>query len=481
MLAKLSVYEWRLLRADRTLWTLTAFFAAVVAYGVYNGVAWTRFQAATIGSVQREEATRLDSLRGRLAAIAAGDTAGLKPWLDPRSASTVGGNIGARYTVLPPAPLAALAVGQSDLYPYYARISTRIKQTFVVNDEIENPTNLLAGRFDLSFVIIYIYPLLILALSYNLVSAEREQGTLALLLSQPVRVRRVIGGKVLVRAALVVALALGFTVAGALVAGVPLAAAGVLPRLALWAAVVAAYGAFWFAAALAVNALGRSSAFNAVALLGVWLATVVLVPSLYNVAITTLRPSPSRVLLTQTLREASNAAQERGTLLLAKYYNDHPELMPAGGKADTENYAARAIAVQEDVERSIEPALRDFDARLVSQQALADRYRFVSPAVVTQAALYDVAGTGVHRYTHFQRLVDAYHGEWRRFWYPRIFGNAPLTEADYDAIPRFEFREEPLRSVVLRTVPGLVALLVPAALLAVAAVAGLRRVSLAER
>jgi hypothetical protein len=42
MLARLSVYEWRLLRADRTLWILTAFFAAVVAYGVYNGVAWKR-------------------------------------------------------------------------------------------------------------------------------------------------------------------------------------------------------------------------------------------------------------------------------------------------------------------------------------------------------------------------------------------------------------------------------------------------------
>ena len=66
--------------------------------------------------------------------------------------------------------------------------------------EIENPNRLLAGRFDLAFVIVFLYPLLILTLSYNMLSAEQEQGTLALTLSQPVSLRTLVSGKVLLRA-----------------------------------------------------------------------------------------------------------------------------------------------------------------------------------------------------------------------------------------------------------------------------------------
>src|SRR4030095_593469 len=109
--------------------------------------------------------------------------------------------------------LSALSVGQSDLYPYYFKVSRQSKQTFVTNDEIENPTNLLAGRFDLSFVIIYLLPLLILALSYNLISAEREQGTLAMMMSQPVALRSFVAGKVGLRGIVVLLLAIGFSLA----------------------------------------------------------------------------------------------------------------------------------------------------------------------------------------------------------------------------------------------------------------------------
>ena len=37
----------------------------------------------------------------------------------------------------------------------------------------------MVGRFDLAFVTVYLLPLLVLALSYNVLSEEREQGTLA--------------------------------------------------------------------------------------------------------------------------------------------------------------------------------------------------------------------------------------------------------------------------------------------------------------
>jgi ABC-2 type transport system permease protein len=73
---------------------------------------------------------------------------------------------------------------------------------------------LLSGRFDLAFVILYLYPLLILSLGYNLVSGEKEAGTLALTLSQPVALRTLVAGKVAMRFAFVLALAVALSLAG---------------------------------------------------------------------------------------------------------------------------------------------------------------------------------------------------------------------------------------------------------------------------
>jgi ABC-2 type transport system permease protein len=59
---------------------------------------------------------------------------------------------------------------------------------------------------------VFLFPLRILALSYNLLSAEREQGTLALVLSQPVRLSTVVLGKLVARFGLVVVLGAALTV-----------------------------------------------------------------------------------------------------------------------------------------------------------------------------------------------------------------------------------------------------------------------------
>lgn len=468
-------FEWRLLRADATLRTLAIVLALLVGYALFNGTRWVAFQRETIRAVQAEEAERLAAHQATIARLASGDSTGVSPWTNPAIPSVAGGTQATRYAVLPPAPLATFAVGQSDLYPYYARVSTRSKQSFIVNDEIENPVNLMAGRFDLAFVIIYVLPLLILALTYNVVSAEREQGTLDLLLSQPVDARRVIWAKLLARIGVVLGVTLALLVVGTLAGGAELTAPGALARLGLWALVVTLYALFWFGVALAVNAAGRSSATNAVILLGAWLAVVVIIPSLYNVAITTLRPSPSRVELTTALRAATNEATEKGNVLLQKYYLDHPEMMP-GGAPDMDNFAARTIAVQEAVEESMAPQLADFDARLVAQQALADRYRFVSPALVVQAALFDIAGTSIHRYRYFQDAVDGFHRQWRDWFFPRIFARSTLTAQDLGALPRFDFREEPARVVAARVMPALLGLALPTLLLAAVASGELRRV-----
>jgi ABC-2 type transport system permease protein len=471
---RLASFEWRLLRADATLRIFAVILTLLTGYGVYNGRQWVRFQEGTIARVLDEEASRFALHRADVMRAANGDTArAIQFWASPAATSRAGTTLLTRYAILPPAALGAFAVGQSDLYPYYTRVSTRTKQTFMVNDEIENPVNLMAGRFDLAFVTIYLLPLLILALSYNVVSAEREQGTLDLTLSQPVDGRRVILTKLLVRAVIVLGAVLTLQVIGAFASGTEVSDPGALQRLEMWGVVVMLYAAFWFALGLVVNAYGRSSATNAVILLTAWLAVVVVVPSLYNGIITTTHPSPSRVELTTALRAATNEANEKGTVLLQKYYLDHPEMM-GGGDADMNDFAARSIAVQEAVEEEMGPALADFDRRLLAQQQLTDRFRYVSPALAVQAALFDLSGTSVHRYQAYQEQLDAFHRSWREWFIPRVFAKSRMQPEDVEGLPQFRFTEELAGVVAARVFPTLLGLLLPTVLLALVATTRMR-------
>jgi ABC-2 type transport system permease protein len=145
----------------------------------------------------------------------------------------------------------------------------------------------LSGNFDLAFVLVYLLPLLIIALCFNLLSAEREESILTLLLAQPVRPATVLSAKLAFRTALVLALAGLLSAVGMAWAGVPLDG-----RVPTWLALTTLYCLFWFGVALVVTAWQRTSALNAMALLGVWLVLVALVPSLLNLGVAAARPVP---------------------------------------------------------------------------------------------------------------------------------------------------------------------------------------------
>jgi ABC-2 type transport system permease protein len=360
--------------------------------------------------------------------------------------------------------------------PYYFKVSTASKESVLTSNEIENPHRLLQGRFDLSFVIVYLFPLLIIALSYNLISAEQEQGTLALLLSQPVPLRTFMIGKVGLRAVLIVGVVIFFSVIGTVVGGIALASADVLTRLIVWTGIVVAYAAFWFGAVLLVTSFGRGSATNAMALSAVWLFLVVVLPSALNMAASVFYPMPSRVDMIAALRVASDEASAKGNKLLAKYYGDHPELVLVSDMQKALNdVAITRLAIDDEIEQRVRPVVDQYDIQLARQQRLVDRFRIFSPAIIAQDALNDVAGTGVARYGHFVSLVEGYHKRWRSLFASMIVKKQKFTPTMYDDLPQFAYQEEPIGAVVSRTSAALAVLFVFAGVLSIIGIGRLRK------
>lgn len=107
--------------------------------------------------------------------------------------------------------------------------------------------------FHLGFVIIYLLPLLIISFTYNLMASEREGGTLWLLLSEPVSLRRIIATKLLFRFGLVAGLLLLSLLLCALFIGVP-----VDGRLGRFVGATLAWTALWFALSFLVNSFSTA-------------------------------------------------------------------------------------------------------------------------------------------------------------------------------------------------------------------------------
>lgn len=463
MFSRILRHEWLALRADHTVWVIAAVFGIAIGYGVWNGARWVSFQRAALADAAAEESERYSKLEARAADLLRTGQS-ISPFADPRSPANVGGRMGPRYAALPPGPLAPLAIGQSDLLPYYFKVSTDARENVVAATELENPHRLLVGRFDLAFVLIYLYPLLILGITYNLLSSEKEQGTLALALSQPVSLATLMTGKITLRALVLMGIVVGFSLLALLGSGAELSAPGVGARLLLWIAVVVGYGALWFGVAIFVASLGKSSATNATIVASIWLVLVVMLPSLFNLLVTTLYPVPSRVEMVQAVREASDQATAAGSKLLARYYEDHPELATGDATQAMNDFNVVRVAVNDDVERRVRPTVDQFEQQVRHQQAAIDRLKFLSPAVLLQDALNDISGTGIARHRHYMTQVDGFHRRWRGYFTPLIFQKASFTA--FDETPRFAFDEEHMSTVSRRVAISLLGLVAPGLLIA---------------
>jgi ABC-2 type transport system permease protein len=466
MLRAIFRVEWRSALRDGSLRALLVVFGLVVAYAALGGARLVEKERALAADLHRDEASTLERLRTEVEAISKG--AAFKNAADPRNPLQVGRELAPRVATLPSGPLAILAVGQRDVLPQTVVLSTKPRVLDSEHASDDGPLRKSTGPFDLAFVFVFLLPLVIIALSYDLLSGERERGTLSLVLSQPVRLTGFVLGKTLQRAVLLLAAVLGFGLALPLVAGARLGEPGAGLRVALYVGLLVAYTLFWLSLALWVNTWGRSSAANALTLVGLWLAFLVVIPGLASVTVDTLYPSPSRVELVNLARAAAQDAASDASAMEGNHGK------PVAADADR-----RTLAVQAAFEAQVAPVLQGFREQHARQQRLVDKLRFVSPAILLNEGLSEVAGASVARHQDFSAQVAAYHDEIKAFFADKTARGAPLTAADYDAMPQFGYQPPDDAGLLSRVLSSLLALLLACAALLLLAVARLRRARLA--
>lgn len=453
--------DWKNLTADRTIWLVAVIFTMLLAYAIYNGSNWTqnkeRHYQNLIAEQERKFAENKEGIsRGEIKPANAQQ-------IDPTNPYLVGADM--IYAVLPSSLLGFTSVGQGDLLRPNIGVSILSKQRTEEDKQgFENPLSFLAGRFDLAFVLVFLLPLLILALSFNLLSSERENGTLQLVLSQPVSLPRFALAKTLTRASSVLFLVFVLTLIGFFLNGINPTNPELREELVLWILAVGNYVLFWFALAHFVNSFGRNSATNAVILAACWIGLVLVVPSLVNVAVTSIYPMPSRTEEINAIRSVNLDLRRDSSRVLDEFYQDHPELAPEADISEKKLTLAY-VTIQQELKRRLAEVENKFDAQLARQQETVNTSRFLSPSIVMQEALNDIAGSGVARHRNFRRQTTDFANAWDANFLPLIYRNVKLTAEDYNRIPHFQFQEENSGALFRRVAFGLLFLLAATAVL----------------
>jgi len=79
------------------------------------------------------------------------------------------------YALKHPSPMVVFSLGQSEQYGYYKRV-TNWSSTFDndLAEEIANPERLAMGTLDFNFVLIYLTPILLIILLFNIGGLEKD-------------------------------------------------------------------------------------------------------------------------------------------------------------------------------------------------------------------------------------------------------------------------------------------------------------------
>ncbi len=440
MTKSLVRYEWKAFVRNKFQVFLIAITLLFSFYAIYYGQSEIEAQKRTIRAVKELESTEFSGYKASFKEE-------LESLEQERNHDIASNPAYAWYrqgyhAILVPHDYAALAIGQRDLFRFYYRLTGMSLHYQLFENELANPVNLMAGNFDLSFVLVYLFPLLIIAFCYGLYSTEHESGRLSLLQIQTVSIRKITLIRLIFYFVMITGLALLISLVGLMATGDMSKSENLAPAI-LWVIAVLIYSSFWFGLMFLIVSLRRSSAFNAITGAGLWLIFLIVIPAVLNVAVTIKYPLDSTSLAGLTRRtglENENDEEEtRGVIM--EFLAHRPQL--AGSDSLIHNNllpkAYAAFTTLKDIHG--QDQVDYYNAQVKNRSEWTSRFYWLSPAVSMQEILAHIVETDLNTFLHFQDALVIFHGEITSFYFTRLFWDKPILLEDYSRLPVFQMPE----------------------------------------
>ncbi|GAA4272444.1 DUF3526 domain-containing protein [Aquimarina gracilis] len=340
-------------------------------------------------------------------------------------------------------PLAGLSIGQADVNPTVKRITIKTFEAQKYDTDLVNPMNLQSGNLDLSFVIIYLFPLLVIVLTFNVVSEETEAGTWRLVAIQARSKLRFIISKLLIRLVLLYIILIILFFIAKLVLNLS------LDSNFFWMLGLSMfYTLFWFTLTFFIISFKKSSGFNALLLLSVWLVLIVLLPAGINAYVSSKYPVPEALSTAIAQRDGYHVKWDTDKLAtIEKFYKHYPQFKKYGYPTDGFNwlwyYAMQQMG--DDDSKKQQEALND---KIKLREQTSRQIATVIPNMHLQLVFNQLAGTSMNQQMEYLEATDAFHEKLRLFFYPKIFEGQHADTIDWNQFkPEYYETEHNLKPI----------------------------------
>lgn len=318
-----------------------------------------------------------------------------------------------------------------------------------------SPILAMFGNLDLAIVVQIVFGLLALIFAHNLISGEKEAGTLALICSHAVSRRAVllaktVGGLITLNLPLIAGMLLGIVLV--------IATGVVTPDGEYWIRAMAIFGisalyvSMLFLLGISVSVHTTRTGTSFIILLFVWTLLTFIAPRMALLIAEHVHDVPSVQAVERKIQEIEREADKRQGERMRAFRQANPEF-ESGPLPVTERLEMRRARDAFVEDREAAESRRAEDARQ-RQVRLAANLARLAPSSAYRFAVMELAGTGVARHRRFEEQLDRYRIAFRDYFDRQEL--AGITELErFDQVPEFRFEEEKLGTVLGRVIPDI--------------------------
>lgn len=334
-----------------------------------------------------------------------------------------------------PSDFAFAAMGLRDETAWKHRIRMLALEGQIYERDAGNPVFALIGRLDFAFLMAIIWPLALIMLVHDLKSNERIAGRFNLLEATAAPQSYLWLSRILLRAGLLLVVALLPLIIGAIASG-----AAFLALLAVVGLVVL-YATFWLLVCYWLANWQQPTPTILAASLGVWLLLAVVIPLGGRVAIDQLVPLPSGAEILMTQREAVNDAwdlpkQDTFDAFVATHPQWRQQAQVGKGFQWDWYYAFQQVGDQKT--KTLSDAYRD--GRL-QRDSLASVIAWFAPPALLERSLQRIANTDLQSVIRYETNVREFHAQLRQFYYPLLFSDGTFDVSSLKQRPNFSLSQ----------------------------------------
>jgi ABC-2 type transport system permease protein len=347
-----------------------------------------------------------------------------------------------------PDPLNGINIGQRDVNPSIQSVTIRNLENQRYDTDLFNPAGLHAGNLDLSFVLLYLFPLLIIAFCYSVLSADKEAGTWNMTRIQSGKPTTLIWINLGVRMGFV--FALFFLLLGLGFLFLPLL---INASFFVFAGIAMAYLLFWFGICSLVITFNRGSGTNAMILLSCWILLTIVLPSAANNYLIAKYPVPEAMSTMVEQREAYHEKWDmEKTPTLRSFYKVYPEYAKYG--FPEENFTwLWYYAMQHMGDEDAKGETSALFATLSQRDNVTKKISYFIPTLHVQYQFNELAKAGLSNQLLFLKETAHFHASVRKYSYPLIFEDKNVDAVDWARLNVQKFSEPYQTKLIVSFLP----------------------------